>query len=544
MNKKHLLIFFISGILSALPYVFSFLFPISWFSLIPTVVLLIKYGKTLSKRFSYLTGLIFGLGYFGVTYHWFWYLYPMEFAGVTPMQSIGLMLLCWLGLSLIHSLEFGAVTIIYRLIAPKSRSTLLGALTFVGLFSVFEWQQTLFWRGVPWARIAVTQSSSPVLLQSASLFGSIFTGAIITSVNALLAAAFIHALPHFKGGSIKDKLLSFAKARKAQIFAIIALSLFAANLIFGIARIALHDEKNGDKLIAGVIQGNISSLEKWGVSDIDTFVSDHLTLTYECVRETGASLIVWSESVIPISLKHYSNHQNRISEVAYTLGVTILVGAFDSIYDDEAWDYDDYNAIYLFTPDGRVGETCYHKRHLVPFGEYTPMEKLIKAIFPILEELNILSSPLTPGNDSNLFETEHGKVGSLICFDSIYHQLALDSVRDGARILTVSTNDSWFSDSAALYQHNGHSVLRAIETGRYVARSANTGVSTVISSEGKVLSLMEPLEKGYAAAEIYATDERTVYSCIGDIFIYLTIGALSCLACYGAVKDRRAPAGK
>lgn len=536
MNKKFLLIFFISGVLSALPYVFSFLFPLSWLSFIPAIFLLIRYGKQGSKRSSYLTGFIFGLGYFGVTYYWFWYLYPMEFAGVTPLESIGLMILCWAGLSIIHSLEFGAVTMLYRMIAPNNQNVLIRAFTFAGLFSVFEWQQSLFWRGVPWARVAITQSALPALQQSASLFGSIFTGAVVLGVNALLAAAICFALPYLKGDTLKEKLFSILKVRKTQIFALAALLLFSVNLLFGVIRIAVHDEKKGDKLVAGVIQGNISSLEKWQVSDVDTFISDQLALTYDCVTETGAKLIVWSESVIPISLSYYSNVQDRISEVASILDATILVGAFDSIYNDEAWDYDDYNAIYLFTPDGEMGEGCYYKRHLVPFGEYMPLERLIMSVFPILEDLNLLGSSLTPGKDSNLFETEFGKVGSLICFDSIYQQLALDSVRDGARILTVSTNDSWFSDSAALYQHNGHSVLRAIETGRYVLRSANTGISTVISSEGKILDIEPPLEKGYAAAEIYATDETTIYTVVGDIFVYLAIGALVFLAIYDKVK--------
>ncbi|MBE6610548.1 MAG: apolipoprotein N-acyltransferase [Ruminococcaceae bacterium] len=538
MNKKHLLILFISGIVSALPYVFPSLFFISWFSFIPAIFILIKLGHTVTKRSAYLSGMVFGLGYFGVTYYWFWCLYPMEFAGVTPMQSVALMLLCWLGLSLIHALEFGALPLLYRLIAPNNTGILVRAFKFVGLFTVFEWQQSLFWRGVPWARLAITQSAFPALQQSASLFGSIFTGAIIISVNALLTTAICYALSYFKGESFKARLFSALKVRSAQILAAAALLLFTANLLFGVIRIAIHNEKQGDPLVAGVIQGNISSLEKWGVSDVDTFIADQLALTYDCVKETGASLIVWSETVIPISLSYHSEVQDRISALAMTLDVTILVGAFDSIYNDEAWDYDDYNAIYLFTPDGEVGETRYYKRQLVPFGEYMPLEKLIMSIFPILDELNLLGSTLTPGNDSNLFDTEFGKVGSLICFDSIYQQLALDSVRDGARILTVSTNDSWFSDSAALYQHNGHSVLRAIETGRYVLRSANTGVSTVISSEGAILDMLPPLEKGYASAEIYATDEHTLYSYAGDIFVYLTIGALVFLAGYDVLKGK------
>ena len=96
-----------------------------------------------------------------------------------------------------------------------------------------------------------------------------------------------------------------------------------------------------------------------------------------------------------------------------------------------------------------------------------------------------------------------------------------DAVRDGAELIAVSTNDSWFGDSGALWQHNHQSAMRAIETGRYVLRSANTGVSSVITREGEYLDQLEPLESGYAFATVHLHSDMTLYVIIGDAFSYL-----------------------
>ena len=116
-----------------------------------------------------------------------------------------------------------------------------------------------------------------------------------------------------------------------------------------------------------------------------------------------------------------------------------------------------------------------------------------------------------------------GQIGSLICFDSIYERNAMDSLQNGAQLLAVSTNDSWFTDSRGVWMHHAQSQLRAIETGRYVVRSANTGVSSVINDRGEGLELLEPLKTGYVLEEAYLSDRVTVYSVIGNVFAYVCV---------------------
>ena len=151
----------------------------------------------------------------------------------------------------------------------------------------------------------------------------------------------------------------------------------------------------------------------------------------------------------------------------------------------------------------------------------------------------MLSSDLTAGKDSALFETEWGKIGSLICFDSIYEQLTVDSVRDGAELMVISSNDSWFFDSAAVYQHQSQAQLRAIESGRYILRSANTGIPTIISPKGELLSWIDPLVDGYAVSEVATVSKNTLYTVVGNLLVYLSIAFCAGLFGVGLVLKRK-----
>ena len=514
-----ILTFFICGILSAIPFVFPNLFFISWFSFIPMIYLLIKKGSEISKTKSYFIGFFFGLGFYGVMYHWFSYLYPMEFAGLGNTESIAVIAACWIGLAVLQTLDTALLTLFYRLLKPGNKSPILSILVFSGLWGIFEWQQNFFWRGVPWARLALSQRNVLAFLQSASLLGNIFVAVIIVTFNGLIAAALYYL---FENKDKKDYLIlikSFFKNKKSTICIIVAFILFFSNFIFGIARLHLYDEKQGDKYIAGVIQGNISSLDKWADNSAYHSTDLYLELTEKCVNETGAQIIVWPESVITTNLRNNSYIKKQISEVSKRLKIYIFVGAFDKIKDSETDNTDEYNAIYLFQPDGSIYDSVYHKRKPVPFGEYTPLEPIIKVVLPILYEVNILTESMSAGDGTYIFKTNIGNFGSLICFDSIYELLSYNSVRDGAQLLTLSTNDSWFRDSAGVYQHNGQASLRAIETGRYVVRAANTGVSSIVNSKGEILAMIDPLIEGYSSAEVYLNSSYTLFDYVGDIFI-------------------------
>jgi apolipoprotein N-acyltransferase len=168
-----------------------------------------------------------------------------------------------------------------------------------------------------------------------------------------------------------------------------------------------------------------------------------------------------------------------------------------------------------------------------------PMGNVLRTLLPFLEDINLTSQELTPGSSSAIFDSKVGNIGSLICFDSIYEDLALQSVRDGAELLAISTNDSWFQDSAAVYQHNAHAQLRAIETGRYVVRAANSGISSIITDRGEVLCSIDPLVKGYAVDEVKLTDHMTLYANVGNIIVTVAFIWLLGMVCFLEIQKRR-----
>ena len=113
-----------------------------------------------------------------------------------------------------------------------------------------------------------------------------------------------------------------------------------------------------------------------------------------------------------------------------------------------------------------------------------------------------------------------------------HRQYPHGGARTGAEIFAVSTNDSWFSDSAALRMHNAQAALRSIENRKYTVRAANTGISSIISPNGIIEEELGALKRGYVYSEIYANSHRTLYSYVGNTFVYICIlWLILCILC-------------
>lgn len=501
------------GILTALTQMVDWLSPFAFLSMIPAVIALCRATEQRMRfRKVYLIGLAYVLPYFLTVFHWFFYLYPMEFLGVTEGYALLIVVTCWLGLSLLQGTTFAFFGIFFRQCSARPK---LMPILFAAVWTFSEWLQTLTWAGVPWARLALSQTDSLAMIQSANLFGSLFVGFLIALVNGILGYA-VYRLLEFGDGL---RITSVSGEWKRLIpAALLSIAMIAANLGYGVISIAVDRTGEEDSTLSvGLIQGNVASGEKWD-EDAEDPLDLHLRLSEEAVEAGATDVILWAETVINYPIKNYPYAIDRISAFAVQHNVHLFVGTFERI------DGKSYNAILCFFPDGSVEETPYGKQHLVPFGEYLPMESFIRAVLPQLAELNMFSSPLTPGEDPAILDTEYGKIGRLVCFDSIYEPLARRSTADGAEILLLSTNDSWYLDSPAVYQHNAHAQLRAVENGRAILRSANTGISSLITRHGQVTDYLEPLVEGVVVGSAVTSTHRTLYSYIGDLWVALCFG--------------------
>lgn len=501
------LLLILGGILTALTQMIDWLSPLAFVSMIPAVIALIHAAKNKARyRKVYLIGLAFALPYFLTVFHWFFYLYPMEFLDVSKGYALLIVLVCWLGLSLLQGTTFACFAIFFRQCTAHPK---LMPILFASVWTFSEWLQTLTWAGVPWARLALSQTGSIAMIQSANLFGSLFVGFLIALVNGILGYAITRLEDLREGGNWKPILLPAAG---------LSLAIIVANLSYGFLSIAVdRDGEQGETLSVGLVQGNISSGEKWD-PDSENPLDLHLRLSEDAVRQGAADIILWPETVINYPIKAYPWVADQVSAFAVEHDVHLFIGTYEEV------DGNTYNAILCFFPDGSTERYPYCKQHLVPFGEYVPMEGVIRTVLPMLAELNLFESTLSPGEGSAILDTEYGKIGRLVCFDSIYEPLARQSTVDGAEILLLSTNDSWYLDSPAVYQHNAHAQLRAVENGRAILRAANTGISSLITHHGEVTDYLEPLVEGVVVGTATTSTHRTLYSYVGDLWVALCFG--------------------
>ncbi len=501
----------LAGALTSLTLVFPSLGLFEWITLIPLgIVLLVRAAdRSVRLRSLYLDGLVFFYSFYLVAFHWFINLYPLDFIeGMTRGAAACVVCVAWFGLSLLQSamggLAFVAAGILFRT-SVASRLALLRPLLGGAIWAVYEWTQTLGWWGVPWARLPIGQSKYLIGLQNASLFGSYFVTFVLVSVNFAFALL----------------LLELTQKRVLCASAILACSLLVFQYASGGVLWLCGDVQEGKRLRVACIQGNISSAEKWDGEQTDLILSRYLGYSAEAAEE-GAQLIVWAETAFPYNIDaSYGGYSQLFCDFARQNQIYMIVGALEAAGEDGY-----FNTLFCFTPDGERLEAKYSKRHLVPFGEYVPMRVLIETLIPPLAELVLSQNDFVAGEGAQIIDIELGgeniSLGGLICFDSIYEELTLETVRGGGELICLSTNDSWFTDSAALYMHNAQAQLRAIESGRYIARSANTGISTLINSRGEVLESLCPLEGGYIISDVYAKDSQTLFSIIGNFFVYFT----------------------
>ncbi len=521
-----LLLIVLSAAVTALTLIFDIMSVLAFVSLVPLVLALIKRCENNKRPFSsYGISFLWSLCFYIVIYHWFWYLWPMDFLGVEKPMALLITLFCWIGLSLLQSIGTAFVGPLFCL-AYRKGGLKTAPFVFAAAWTLLEYAQSLTWMGVPWARLALSQTVIPAAVQTAALFGSLFISLVIALVNGFFAVA------------IKHFVIEGKKSKAALRFAALALAVIILNLGYGFAVIGLHDETSKGAVRVTVVQGNIASGDKWADNSNMNSVKVYEELTLKADAEEHADIVVWPETVLTTYAKDDAFYRRRLTKLAEDTGSVIFVGTFDfaELHGDV---FEEYNAVVAFFPDGRIEEGSYKKQHLVPFGEYMPMRNILETLLPFMTELNMLEYDLSAGVDSEILDTEYGKAGRLICFDSIYPDLARDSVADGAEYILLSTNDSWYRDSASAYQHNAHALLRAVENRRYIARAASTGISSVITSEGKVTEAIAPLKEGYITASIYRNTERTLYSYVGDVIVLPCVGLIAFLVTSDLITRRK-----
>ncbi|MCD8364007.1 MAG: apolipoprotein N-acyltransferase [Lachnospiraceae bacterium] len=507
-----------SGVLTAVAIIYPRFGWLAWISLIPYFVTLYQNTDPESgKRHLSGTGFLFGLSFYLPLFSFFCALYPMEAAGLSSLEALAVILLAFFGLSVLYSLPHALLPCALRLLQKRGirrRQIFLAPLAIAALWVLVEWADSQTFLGMPWGRLAVSQYRLTPLIQSASLLGSCFVSFLIALCNALLAQYLWQRFWSEKANDLPvttGKVKTVRAAPGNKVCLLCAVILFLGNLLYGLISINIEPEPT-ETISVAIVQGNLSSSEKWGDGGELLSLEQYLNMTEELSAEEDADLIIWTESCIPVVLNGYPEISQQIADTAADCGSVILVGSY--YYDGS----DRYNAVYAFYPDGTVSEQPYCKRKLVAFGEYMPRSAFLEFLVPALAELNLMQSAFTPGTDSAVFSTDFGSIGGLVCFDAVFEGPALSSVRDGAELLALLSNDAWYDSSYAVSNLLGHSVLRAVENGRCVVRGANTGISAIIDAKGRIQTESNLRTAEVIRGEVSFYSHRTLYSYVGNLW--------------------------
>ena len=341
------------------------------------------------------------------------------------------------------------------------------------LWVVLEWLRSVIFGGFPWLPLAASQWERPLVLQSASYAGAWSVSFLLIYFN-LAAAAYVHRI-FFEGAS--------GLRKRSPEFMVALMLLVCCSFPF----LAESMGQQRQKLARiTVVQPYIPQNEKWDAARASQVLHTIEDTTFAANKAGRPDFIVWPESVVPWPLYRDPNVQLWLESVAKRTGRPLLLGTIYTQLPPGAaaplW----YNGAVVVDPVTGVSPDVYAKRKLVPFGEYIPMRSLLGW----MERFVPIDGDFTPGTDARPLLLPAGpnkvRVGVLICYEDVFAQFARDSVRSGAEMLAVLTNDAWYGEGGAAYQHAASSVLRAVETRRPVIRSGNGGWSGWIDEFGNI----------------------------------------------------------
>jgi apolipoprotein N-acyltransferase len=305
-------------------------------------------------------------------------------------------------------------------------------------------------------------------------------------------------------------IFKFLRTRASRY--LIALILVAL-LPLGYGLIRMPAASSSDFTV-GIVQPNIDPNLKYTRGRRGESFDRLLDGSRQCDRIARDSLggpcdlILWPESATPVLIKSANEYQRSLFNLVDELNTPILAGS--AIIDYQR--HEIYNGAVLIEP-GPIISQEYKKIHLVPFGEHIPFDRYI----PLFRKIDLGEGDYSPGSEYTVFKSRGVPFACLICFESIFPELARGFVRRGARLLLNITNDGWFGRISGPQQHNDMAILRAVENCVPLARSSNTGVSMVVDAYGRIWAETPLFTETAVVRRLPLGTGRTVYGLIGDI---------------------------
>jgi len=356
---------------------------------------------------------------------------------------------------------------------------------------LWEWVRGWLFGGMPWWGPGYALSTYASLLQSARWLGVLG----LSMLAALPAAAMALWLRNRRG-------------RPAVLLLPLSILLFGAAFAYGTIR-EQRPARSERLFRVGFLQPEISQSEKWDPAFAD-HIRKRLTSLSGAFENFGLKLLVWPESCTPLEWDGDAAFRQEVGKVASTAQAPILLGSVL-----EAGNGAYQNGAVLVLPDGSEAGR-YAKTHLVPFGEYVPLRGVLGFARPLVEAVGEFS----PGTSLKPLKAPGANLGVTICFEGIFPRLVRRQVLDGAEVLINITNDAWYAGTPGPVQHFLLERVRAVELGRCLVRSANGGISGLVSPEGRLERTTEPGVPASFWGNARLSEERTPYARIGDSWVW------------------------
>ncbi len=454
-------------------------------------------------RRGFWIGYLFGLGKYGMGVSWI-YVSINLYGNAPPLLAALLVIMFVAGLSLFPAL-FGLL--MGRCF--RNLGALLWPVAFSLLWVLHEWLHMWVLTGFPWLLLGYAQLGMPL-----EAFAP-FAGVLLVSLAASLAASGLFSL--LRCDAWRQRLGCVALATLPWL-AGVGISSIEWTQRLGQVRIALA-------------QASVPQALKW--------VPEHLDLsldTYEELMDASweADLIVLPEAAIPMTMRAATSYLDAVERRALSSNTGVILGIPQVAEAAEGWAIQN-TALGLGRARGD-----YAKRHLVPFGEYVPLESLLRGL---IDFFDLPMSHTLPGAQQQVpirlnLEQRSIEVALAICYEIAYPRLVADAAPDPALIVTIS-NDAWFGSSIGPWQHLQIARMRALETGRYLLRATNNGVTAVVGPDGEILSSLGQDLREVLTAEIDLRTGATPYQRWGHAWLILVCAFAALVLCFRPIFRHR-----
>lgn len=376
-------------------------------------------------------------------------------------------------------------------------------------WTFFEWVRSWFLTGFPWLNLGYTQTSWP-----------------LGGLAAYIGVYGITWLLCISAGLLSMLVISTGKARVQYAGYLVLLWVVG----WSAGQVEWTD-KAGDNFRVSMVQGNVDQASKWQPGQRQRIVKNYVDATRKFWE---SDLVIWPETAVPVFYQDIENGFIKDLEVEVRKHKTELLTGMP-VWSESGDGY--YNSMVVLGNPATKNTTrysrYYHKRHLVPFGEYVPLKKYIKDL------MAVLSAPMADFSsgeqDQPLLQAAGHALGISICYEIAFGEEVIQQLPE-ARFLVNASNNAWFGDSTAPHQIIQMAQMRARETGRYVLSATNDGVTAIIDNEGKIVSVVPQFQQTVLTGSIQPRQGSTPYVRFGNVPV---VGLMLILMVMGWWLNRR-----